>query len=121
MTLTMHSPVLILTPIITVINCEGRFPLDRLMIVKLKVERATLQFFEVNVWLNGGRVVRNEGTGKDSSIFPFLEKLNLPFGEIVVFQIGTTETEPFGKAVLECIEFSKFVVLWGCHYCSIAA
>ena len=77
------------------------------MIVKLKVERATLQFFEVNIWLNGGRVVRNEGTGKDSSIFPFLEKLNLPYWEIVVFHIGTTETEPFGKALLEFIEFSK--------------
>ena len=77
------------------------------MIVKLEVERATWQFFEVDVWLNGVMKIRNEGVGKNGFLFPYLKAMNLPYGEIVVFHIGTTETEPFGEELLQFIEFCK--------------
>ena len=49
-------------------------------------------------------MILGEDVEKDSPLFPYLEKLNLPDNVDFVFNVHTTATEPFGEALFRFID-----------------
>ena len=76
------------------------------MILKIELCRIDSVSCVGSVWVDRLRLIKRDGFGAKSELFPFFEKLHLPIEVDFVFHVHTTVTDPFGAALLKNVDSS---------------